>query len=499
MQFNRLIAELQKVHEFNLWQGDKKIFDASLTGITCASAEVKPGYIFAAIQGLRLNGIKFIPEAIERGASIIVSSTAGYQQYSDQFPTLTFIETDNPKRCLALLASIFYPKAPANIVAVTGTNGKSSTVDFVRQIWETLSFRAASVGTLGTISKHYKAKKHLTTPDPVFLHRTMQELVEHKVTHVAIEASSHGIDQRRLDGLKLAAGGFTSFGHDHLDYHKTVEQYFNAKAALFSRLLQDTMGVSVINADLPEFEKLKQAARGLPLISYGRKGKEIKLHSITPNPKGQKLSLTVFEEDYEVLLPLIGEFQVMNALCALGLVLNDIDIDTKKAVHALENLKSSPGRVEFIGHTKEGASIYVDYAHPPPAIETILTDLKKHTKNHLWIILGAGGGRDPSTRQPMGEKAATYADHVIITDDNPRFEEPDLIRETIMKGAPDAIDIANRKDAIQYAINHAAQGDLILVTGKGPEDGQIYADRIEPFLDKEVILKLIHESTPHEK
>lgn len=233
MHFNNLITSLQKVHPFNLWQGDRKIFDAKLKGITSAASEVKPGFIFAALQGSKVNGDRFIPDAIERGAVAIIASSEGYHQYSDQFPTVTFIETKHPKLCLAHTAAIFYPKAPKHIIAVTGTNGKSSTVEFVRQIWEGMKLRAASIGTLGTVSKHYKAPKHLTTPDPVFLHQTMQALVDHKITHVAIEASSHGLDQYRLDGLKVTAGGFTSFGHDHLDYHKTLKRYFEARRAFF--------------------------------------------------------------------------------------------------------------------------------------------------------------------------------------------------------------------------------------------------------------------------
>lgn len=499
LKFNNLIGSLQKVHPFNLWQGDRKIFDATLQGISASSAEIKPGYVFAALKGTRVNGARFIPDAIDRGAVAIIACPESYHQYSDQFPTVTFIETNNPKLCFALMASLFYPKAPEQIVAVTGTNGKSSTVDFVRQIWEKMGIRAASIGTLGTISKHYKAPKHLTTPDPVFLHQTMQELNKNNITHVAIEASSHGIDQFRLDGLKLSAGGFTSFGHDHLDYHKTLDKYFEAKANLFSRLLKKTLGIAVLNSDIPEFKSLTEASRGLPIISYGHKGKELKINQITPHAKGQSISLSVFEDTYKIDFPLLGDFQIQNALCALGLVLNDIDADIGKAVHALETLQSPPGRLEYIAQTKRGATVYVDYAHAAHAIEMVLKTLRAHTQNQLWIVFGAGGGRDPSTRLEMGKAAAQGADHVIVTDDNPRYEEPALIREAILRGAPKALDIPDRHDAIKYALQHAASGDIILVSGKGPEGGQIYADHIEPFLDKDVILKALKQKVAHEK
>ena len=499
MKFNDFITALQRLHPFNLWQGDRHIFDAPLKGITTSTTEVKKDFIFAALKGARVNGEKFIPEAIQRGATIIVTSHQGYQLYSDQFPTVTFIETDNPKLCLSKIATIFYPKMPAVIVAVTGTNGKSSTVEFVRQIWEHLNYRAASIGTLGTVSKHFNAPKHLTTPDPVFLHRTMEDLVGHKISHVAIEASSHGLDQYRLDGLTLSAGGFTSFGHDHLDYHKTLDAYFEAKSTLFSRLLRTHVGVAVLNADIPEYTALKKAAHGLPSLSYGRKGTDLKIERLHPLTTGQQIDLNLLGKTYTLTLPLIGEFQVYNALCALGLVLSDIDVPVDKAVAALETLTPPPGRLELAGTTPTGAPVYVDYAHAASALETVLKTLRTHTKRHLWVVFGAGGERDPSTRKPMGVVAQQHADHVIITDDNPRTEIPEFIRASIKEGAPKALEIADRREAIQYALHQAQKGDMILVARKGPEDGQIYANRIEPFLDSRVIKELLGQKVPHEK
>lgn len=499
MKFNAFIAALQRLHQFNLWQGDRRIFDAPLKGVTASASEVKEGFIFAALKGARVNGEKFIPEAIQRGAIMIVTSQQGYQLYSDQFPTVTFIETDNPKLCLSKIATLFYPKMPPIIVGVTGTNGKTSTVEFVRQIWEHLKYRAASIGTLGTISNHFKAPKHLTTPDPVFLHRTMEDLVKHKISHVAIEASSHGLDQYRLDGLTLSAGGFTSFGHDHLDYHKTLEAYFEAKSSLFSRLLSAHMGVAVLNADIPEYEALKKAAHGLPCLSYGWKGSDIKIEGLHPLTTGQQIELRLLGKTYTLTLPFIGEFQVYNALCALGLVLSDIDVPVDKAVAALERLSPPPGRLELAGITPTGAPVYVDYAHAASALETVLKTLRTHTKHHLWVVFGAGGERDPSTRKPMGMVAQKYADQVIITDDNPRSETPEFIRAALKEGAPNALDIADRTEAIQYALHQAQKGDMVLVTGKGPEDGQIYANRIEPFLDSRVIQQLLRKKVPHEK
>jgi UDP-N-acetylmuramoyl-L-alanyl-D-glutamate--2,6-diaminopimelate ligase len=486
MPFNDFLSRLRLSHLFRLWKGDTPL--GNVEGLTSNTAQIKPGFVFVAIQGETVNGETFIPKAIELGASVIVSTEAGYEHYGDQFPNITFLETENPKQCLAHMAALLYPKAPAHIVAVTGTNGKSSVVDFTRQLWEHLGHKAASIGTLGTQSKHFQSKKHLTTPDPVYLHQNLETLVEKGITHVAIEASSHGLDQYRLDGIKCAAGGFTSFSRDHLDYHGTLENYFDAKGRLFDDLLQNAQGVAVLNADIPEFPKLKEKAGDLPLLTYGRQGSDLHIERITPLQHGQKVELSIFEKSYEVTLSLIGEFQVYNALCALGLVLNDIETDIEKALKGLEILKAPPGRLEFIKDTPKGAAVYVDYAHAATAIETVLHALKKHTKGDLWIIFGAGGGRDPGTRPSMGKAAASQANHVILTDDNPRFENADSIRAQLKEGAPHAIDIPNRRSAITYALEKAQKGDLILVAGKGPEDGQIVGDKTEPFLDKSVIL-----------
>ncbi len=499
MRFNDLIIKLQALHPFNIWQGSPSLFETDLKGVSSSTKDIHPHFIFVAIQGSTVNGENFIPEAINLGALVIVATKKAYEKYSDQFPQVAFLETENPKLCLSKLAALFYPQSPSRIVAVTGTNGKSSTVDFARQLWEHLDYKSASMGTLGIQSKWFKAEKHLTTPDPVYLHRNLQELQKKGVTHVAVEASSHGLDQHRLDGLSLAAGGFTSFSRDHLDYHGSLENYLASKGRLFSDLLRTSQGTAVLNADIPEFPILEKMSHGLKTFTYGRKGKDLHIKKLTPLSYGQKAELTILGQPYSITLHLMGEFQIYNALCALGLVLSQPKINTERAIQGLEHLRPPAGRLEFIANTPKNAAVYVDYAHAEDAIKTVLQSLRKHTDQSLWLVFGAGGGRDPGTRPPMGEAAARYADHVILTDDNPRFENPNLIRAQLKQGAPHAHEIPDRREAIAYAIQHAQKGDIILVAGKGPEDGQIVQGKTEPFLDSRVILESIKKEVAHEK
>ena len=499
MQFNNLVSQLQPLHTFNIWQGDSSLFNHALKGVTSSTKDIHPHFIFVAIPGTNVNGENFIPEAIAKGAVVIVASSQAYEKYTSQFPAVAFLETNNPHLCLAKIAALFYPQAPQHVVAVTGTNGKSSTVEFARQLWEHLGHKAASLGTLGIQSKWFKAEKHLTTPDPVYLHRQLQELHKAGITHLALEASSHGLSQYRLDGLSFDAAGFTSFSRDHLDYHGTLENYLGAKGRLFSDLLRPSSGMAVLNADIPECAMLKPLAKDHKIFTYGRQGQQFKIHQITPLPHGQQVDLSIQGKPYTLQLHLMGEFQVYNALCALGLVLSDSDISAEKAIQGLETLRPPSGRLEFVANTPKGAAVYVDYAHAEDAIKTVLQALRKHTEKKLWIVFGAGGGRDPGTRPPMGEAAAQNADYVILTDDNPRFENPNTIRAQLKEKAPQAIDMADRRQAIAYAVHHAQKGDIILVAGKGPEDGQIIQGKTEPFLDSRVILETIQKEAPHEK
>ncbi|MFN7662523.1 MAG: UDP-N-acetylmuramoyl-L-alanyl-D-glutamate--2,6-diaminopimelate ligase [Alphaproteobacteria bacterium] len=499
MQFNKLVHHLQSLHPVNIWPGSSSVFETDLRGLSASTKDIHPQFVFVAIPGTTVNGENFIPEAIQKGAVVIVASDHAYEKYSDQFPHVAFITTSNAALCLAKMASLFYPQAPAHIVAVTGTNGKSSTVEFARQIWDYLGLKSASLGTLGIQSQWFKAEKHLTTPDPVYLHRQMGALAKAGITHLALEASSHGLSQHRLDGLRLKAGGFTSFSRDHLDYHGTMENYLQAKGRLFSHLVRSSQGIAVLNADIPEYQPLVHLSQGLKVISYGRQGHDFHINKITPLPHGQRVDLSVFGTSYTLNLHLMGEFQVYNALCALGLVLSDSSIPIEKAVRALETLRPPAGRLEFIANTPKGAAVYVDYAHAEDAIKTVLQALRKHTQKDLWIVFGAGGGRDPGTRPPMGQAAAQNADHVILTDDNPRFENPAAIRAKLKEGAPQAHEIPDRRQAIAHAIHHAQKDDIILVAGKGPEDGQIVQGVTEPFLDSRVILETIQQAGHHEK
>lgn len=499
MQFNNLVTQLQSMHTFNIWQGHNALFNVTLKGVSASTKDIEANFVFVAIPGTNVNGENFIPEAIQKGALVIVASSKAYTKYSNQFPNVAFIETDNPHLCLAKIAALFYPKAPQHIVAVTGTNGKSSTVEFARQLWDHLGIKAASLGTLGIQSKWFKAEKHLTTPDPVYLHRQLQELHKAGITHLALEASSHGLSQYRLDGLSLKAGGFTSFSRDHLDYHGTMENYLAAKSRLFSDLVAPPQGTAVLNADIPEYNTVKTHANGLHLWRYGRQGQEAQIKKINPLPHGQEMEVSILGQSYTLQLHLMGEFQAYNALCALGMVLSDRMIQPHEAIQALESLRPPAGRLEFVATTAKGAAVYVDYAHAEDAIKTVLQALRKHTEKSLWIVFGAGGGRDPGTRPPMGKAAAQNADHVILTDDNPRFEDPDAIRAQLKQGAPQALDIPDRRQAIAYAVHHAQKGDIILLAGKGPENGQIVQGVTEPFLDAQVILETIQKETAHEK
>lgn len=494
MLFSNLLRLLEPLHTFSVWSGSQDFSLIPLRGVTASTQEVKDHFIFTAIQGSRVNGEDFIPEAIKAGADVIVCRREAFEKYGAYYPNAAFIQTPNPALCLAKIAALFYPKAPAHIVAVTGTNGKSSTVEFARQLWDHLGYKSASMGTLGVQSHWFKAEKHLTTPDPVYLHQTLEKLADAGITHLAIEASSHGLDQYRLDGISFKAGGMTSFSRDHLDYHGTLQAYLEAKGLLFTRLLNHSHGVAVLNADIPEYKPLKEWAHGLKIMSYGRQAKDIQIHDITPLSEGQKLDVSVLGHRHEVVIPLIGEFQAYNALCALGLVLSDPAVTAAQALSGLSRLHPPAGRLEFVSRTPKGATVYVDYAHASDAIKTVLQALQKHTTGQLWIVFGAGGGRDPGTRPPMGEAAAKNADHVILTDDNPRFEDPNIIRSQLKQGSPQSHDIADRRQAIAYALHHATKGDIVLVAGKGPEDGQIVQGKTEPFLDRQVILELLNSS-----
>lgn len=456
------------------------------------SRMVKEGYAFVAVSGAAAEGGDFIPDVIKKGAIVIVCDEKSCKKYSDTYPQVCFVQVKSPRLFLSYLAATMYPEQPETIIAVTGTNGKTSVVNFVRQLWESLGYASASLGTLGVQSKHFQAPKHLTTPDPLYLHKMLQEMHRKGITHLAMEASSHGIDQYRLERVHLQAAGFTNLSPDHLDYHGTLGKYLEAKSALFKRILSGN-GVEVLNADIPEFSYLKEESAGHKILSYGYKGEDIVLESLIPMSDAQILKIRLFKQPFTIQLPLPGEFQAYNALCALGLVLSTVDCQPNVLIKAMEKLKGIPGRIECAGKHPNGAAIYVDYAHASGGMETLLKAMRPHVKGSLWIVFGAGGGRDPSTRPLMGAVADKYADHVIITDDNPRYENPDLIRRQILQKCPIGKEISDRKEAITYAIKHLKPDDLLLVTGKGPEDGQIIQGITYPFLDRAVIQEILEE------
>lgn len=472
------------------------------TGLTQDSRKVEAGFLFAALPGTKVDGRDYIKAALEKGArGILVPAGTAVED-----ARAIVIEDGNPGKRFAKLAAAFYGAQPKEIVAVTGTNGKTSTVTFAQQIWSALGKKSASLGTLGVrvSGADIKIDKagSMTTPDPVTLHRDLKTLAGHGVQHLAMEASSHGLDQFRLDGVKVRAAGFTSFSRDHMDYHKDEAEYLAAKTRLFSEVCE-TGGVAVLNADIPEFTALKKAAQahGLMVWSYGEAGQQIKIIALSSVPDGQMLDLELFGKVYRVHLPLAGRFQAYNALCALGLVLCEDTAQQDKAVAALEKLTSVPGRLQSVtGHPK-GAGIYVDYAHTPDAIETVLKALRPHVSGKLVCIFGCGGDRDPGKRPLMGKAAAEYADIAIVTDDNPRSEDPASIRAAAQGGAPDKItNIAGRAEAIHYALSLLEAGDVLALTGKGHEEGQEFANgRIEPFSDVEETQKQIRILKEKEK
>lgn len=461
--------------------------DIEIRGITADSRQVRNGYLFAALPGTKQNGQSFIEDALMHGASAILAPV-GTVLPADAGAVL--ITDENPRLALAHIAAKFYKIQPAVIAAVTGTSGKTSTASFTQQLW-TLSgiTQCASLGTLGIRAPGMVRYGSMTTPDTVSLHAELADLASAGITHLAMEASSHGLDQFRLDGVNVTAAGYTNLSRDHLDYHKDMEEYFAAKSRLFSGVLQKG-GTAVLNADDDYFTRLEEICKNArhKIISVGENGKDIRLVSRKAQPLGQDVVLNVFGQTFEFTIPLVGQFQVMNALVALGLVLAG-DADT--IVPLLKELSGVAGRLQLVpGHPKN-AAIYVDYAHKPAAIEAVLNTLRPHTEGRLICLFGCGGDRDAGKRPIMGRIASGLADLVIVTDDNPRSEDAAVIRREIMEGAPDAEEIGGRAEAIEWAVSNLREGDVLVVAGKGHETGQIIAGRVEPFDDVEEVQKSI--------
>lgn len=472
--------------------------DPEILGLTADSRAVRPGWLFAALPGVKADGRKFIPQAVAAGAcAVLVPAGTDFAGLglSVSAPAVPVIEAADPRATFAHFAAAFYGRQPEIVVAVTGTNGKTSTVTFAQQIWAALGRKAASLGTLGLIGAgldHYGA---MTTPDPATLHADLARAAEAGVDRLAMEASSHGLEQRRLDGVRLAAVGFTNLTRDHLDYHGTMEAYFAAKALLFDRLAPSG-AAAVLNADAPQFDALRQIAetRGLRVIGYGAAGAEIRLADAQSSPRGRRLKLEVFGKKVEVELPLAGGFQTANALCALGLVVGgDESVDILSAINHLSALDGVPGRLQHVAETPEGAPVFVDYAHTPDALETVLKALRPHAAGRLVCVFGCGGDRDPGKRPVMGELAGRLADRAIVTDDNPRTEEAGAIRTAVKAGWPGLEEIGDRAAAIRAAVADLRAGDVLVVAGKGHEQGQIVGTEVRPFDDAATAQQAVRE------
>jgi UDP-N-acetylmuramoyl-L-alanyl-D-glutamate--2,6-diaminopimelate ligase len=461
------------------------IKDLEITGLTCDSRKVNPGFLFAAIPGSSGDGRDYIDDALKRGASAVLAPV-GTSSHGD----VVVVTSENTRQSYAQMAARFFDQQPPRIAAITGTNGKTSVVSFVSQIWENLGSKAASLGTLGIIAPGFQTSEGLTTPDPVDLHESLSVLWKRGVETLAIEASSHGLDQYRLDGVNVSMAGFTNLSRDHMDYHGSMEEYLDAKKRLFSEILP-VDGVSVLNADSEVYPVLVEAARGR-IISYGRKGKDIRLDDLEAFEAGQRLSLNVMGIEYKITLPLSGAFQVENAMCALGIVLAD-GADPATAVNILENLQGVPGRLQHVGNSSDGAAIYVDFAHTPDALATVLKTLRPHAKRNLNLVFGCGGDRDVGKRPEMGRIASELADKIIVTDDNPRSEDAATIRAQSLAACPGALEVGDRAQAIRLAIAQLQAGDVLVVAGKGHETGQIIVGIVHPFNDAEEIRDALRE------
>ncbi len=468
--------------------GNLKLDNREIAGITADSRQVRPGYLFAALRGTQSDGRAFAAEAAAKGAAAILTDDAAALELDEARRSKIVVVADpNPQRRLALIAARFYRRQPRTIAAVTGTNGKTSVAHFTREIWTALGYRAASLGTLGLVSATGRRGGSLTTPDPVALHRDLAALAQDGIDHMAIEASSHGLAQFRLDGVAVAAAAFTNLTRDHLDYHRDMESYRAAKERLFAELLTPG-GAAVLNADSSEFERLAGlcADRGHRVVAYGTApAVELRLLERHPTRNGQRISLSVLGTGYEIELPLVGAFQAMNVLAALGLAVAT-GAAPAATVGVLSRLDGVPGRMQFVGETPSGATVFVDYAHTPDALETVLTALRPHAKGRLVVVFGAGGDRDRGKRPMMGQVATRMADLVYVTDDNPRSESPAEIRREILAAAPGAVEIGDRGAAIAAAVAELRAGDILVLAGKGHEIGQIVGREVLPFDDAEV-------------
>lgn len=463
---------------------EENISETEISGISSDSRDIKPGFLFAAVSNGVTDGKSYIPKAIENGAKVILCDD---DSLKNLYKEVIFIKSANPNFDFAQAVATFYPLQPQNIAAITGTNGKTSIADFIRQVLTALGEKAASIGTLGLIEGNAEPIPYPnTTPGTIALHRDLEKLKQDGYDYLVIETSSHGICQYRIGGVKFKAAGFTNLTQDHLDYHKTMEAYFEAKKLLFTKILQDD-GTAVLNADIEVYQRLRKACldSGKKVISYGHNGQEIKLLGTQPFNNGQMLKVNYFGSIKEIFIPLAGEFQAMNVLCALGL-LHILYGHDQEVLQAISQIHGAKGRLEFVGETKSGGAVYVDYAHTPDALENVITAMRPHTVGKLHVVFGCGGDRDKTKRPIMGRITATLADFAYVTDDNPRTENAEEIRRQVMEGCPQALNIGDRKKAIEYAIDQLQKGDVLIIAGKGHETGQYINGEVFHFSDQEV-------------
>jgi len=455
-----------------------------VSGLAMDSRAVKPGDLFFALAGSKTDGARFVDAAVAAGAVAVAGD------HPPAGVSVPFVATQNPRRALALAAAKFYPRQPATIAAVTGTSGKTSVAAFTRQIWQRLGHQSASIGTIGLVSPKRTVYGSLTTPDPIALHRQLDEIASEGVSHLAFEASSHGLDQYRLDGVRIAAGGFTNLSRDHMDYHPDVAHYLNAKLRLFRDLVAPD-GAAVISADHDCSQEVIDAARArkLRVAAVGRggdgAGEGIRLVAAEVDGFAQKLTLEHRGRSHAVRLPLVGDFQIENALVSAGLAIGT-GREPQAVFASLESLEGAKGRLERVAD-RNGAPIFVDYAHKPDALAKALQALRPYARRRLVVVFGAGGDRDAGKRPLMGAIAAENADDVIVTDDNPRSENPEMIRSAILQAAKGAREIGDRAEAIRSAIAGLQPGDALLIAGKGHETGQIVGHTTLPFSDHEAV------------
>ncbi len=486
MKLNELAADLATI------PADLEHLD--ITGLSSDSRDIRPGFAFVAISGQQADGAQFIADAAQRGA--VVAIAAAQSEFDD--PGVPVIRVADPRLFLSKAAARFFGKQPETMVAVTGTAGKTSVASFTRQIWDRAGLPAAMIGTTGVETPTRKQYGQLTTPDPVVLHRILGEITDEGVTHCSMEASSHGLDQHRLDGVRLAAGAFTNLGRDHLDYHASMEDYFAAKMRLFEALLRPGAPAVIFADDAWSARAIERAkARGLEVLTVGRNGEFLSLKRVEHQRSQQIAEIHHGGAIYQVTLPLAGDFQLSNALVAAGLAIST-GVPAGVAIAALEHLHGASGRLELVGTTQKGVPAYVDYAHKPEALEQVLQSVRPFTTGRVVVVFGCGGDRDRGKRPIMGEIATRLADLVIVTDDNPRSEDPASIRAEILAEAPGALEIGDRAQAISDAVAMVAEGDTLVVAGKGHEEGQTVGSAVLPFSDQEEIRKAIAKQAPRD-